>query len=100
MVPDPISEAWIICALRNPPYANCASIEDESGNDKSPNALKAQLNGLCGGSHPSAEMQADWVKGGTVDPGRIEMPSFSAFKQALRLAAQNAGLADLQPIRS
>lgn len=100
MVPNPISEAWLICALRNPPYTNCASIEDESGNDKSPNALKGQLNGLCGGSHPSAEMQADWVKGGRVDPERIEMPSFSAFKQALRLAAQNAGLADLQPLRS
>lgn len=92
MVPNPKSEAWMICALRNSPYTNCASIEDQSGNDNSPNSLKNQLKALCGGSHPSAEQQANWVKRGTVDPGRIDMPSFSEFKQDLHRAAQNAGL--------
>jgi hypothetical protein len=92
MVPNPKSEAWMICALRNPPYTNCASIEDQSGNDNSPNSLKNQMQALCGGSHPSAEQQANWVKRGTVDPGRIDMPSFSEFKQDLHRAAQNAGL--------
>ena len=92
MVPNPKSEAWMICALRNPPYTNCASIEDQSGNDNSPNSLKNQMQALCGGSHPSAEQQANWVKNGKVDPGRIDMPSFSEFKQDLHRAAQNAGL--------
>ena len=92
MVPNPKSEAWMICALRNSPYTNCASIEDQSGNDNSPNSLKNQMQALCGGSHPSAEQQANWVKRGTVDPGRIDMPSFSEFKQDLHRAAQNAGL--------
>jgi hypothetical protein len=92
MVPNPKSEAWMICALRNPLYTNCASLEDQSGNDNSPNSLKDQLKALCGGSHPSAETQANWVKNGKVDPGRIDMPSFSVFKQDLHRAAQNAGL--------
>jgi len=91
MVPYPKSEAWMICALRNPPYTNCESIEHESGNDKSPQALKVQLQDLCGGSHSSAEDQANWVKEGRVDPVRIDMPSFSMFKEDLQKAAQNAG---------
>ena len=95
MVPNPKSEAWMICALRTPAYSDCASLEDESGNDNSSNPLKDQLARLCGGLHPTAETQADWVKEGMVDPSRIEMPSFSVFKEDLRKAARNAGFSDL-----
>lgn len=91
MVPQPKSEAWLLCALRLPVYANCASLEDASGNDASPNSLKKQLAALSGGTDPSAAEQADWVVTGVVDPLRIDMPSFNAFKQALHTAAQNAG---------
>jgi hypothetical protein len=97
MVPNPKSEAWLICALRSPAYSGCASLEDESGNDNSSNPLKEQLARLCGGLHPSAETQADWVRDGRVDPSRIEMPSFSVFKEDLRKAARNAGFSDLAP---
>lgn len=97
MVPNPKSEAWLICALRSPAYSGCASLEDESGNDNSSNPLKDQLARLCGGLHPSAETQADWVRDGRVDPSRIEMPSFSVFKEDLRKAARNAGFSDLAP---
>jgi hypothetical protein len=99
MVPNPKSEAWLICALRSPPYANCSSLEDQPGNDNSKNSLKKQLECLCGGSHPSAAAQAGWVRDGKVDPTRIDMPSFSVFKEYLHLAALNAGLDDLRPIR-
>lgn len=95
MVPKPKSEAWLICALRTPAYSNCASLENESGNDNSSNSLKNQLARLCGGLHPSAETQADWVKEGRVDPSCIDMPSFSVFKEDLRNAARNAGFLDL-----
>lgn len=95
MVPNPKSEAWLICALRTPAYSGCASLEDESGNDNSSNPLKDQLARLCGGLHPSAETQADWVREGRVDPSRIEMPSFSVFKEDLRKAARIAGFSDL-----
>jgi hypothetical protein len=87
----PKSEAWLLCALRPPGYANCALLEDASGNDASPNSLKQQLAALSGGTDPSADEQADWVVTGAVDPLRIDMPSFNAFKQALHTAAQNAG---------
>ena len=93
------SSDLLICALRSPPYTNCSSLEDESGNDNSKNPLKEQLECLCGGSHPSAAAQAGWVRDGKVDPSRIDMPSFSVFKEYLHLAALNAGLADLRPIR-
>lgn len=95
MVPRPKSEAWLLCALRAPGYANCAPLEDGAGNDASPNSLKKQLAALCGEVDPSADQQADWVMTGAVDPLRIDMPSFSAFKQALHTAAQNAGLPQL-----
>ena len=92
MMPRPKSEAWLLCALRPPGYTNCALLEDESGNDDSPNALKKQLTALHGGAKPTADEQADWVTSGKVDPLRIDMPSFNAFKELLHKAAQNAGL--------
>jgi len=92
MVPRPKSEAWLLCALRPPGYVNCAPLEGASGNDSSSNSLKKQLATLHGGADPTAEEQADWVMTGAVDPLRIDMPSFNAFKQALSTAAQNAGL--------
>lgn len=92
MVPRPKSEAWLLCARRAPGYANCTPLEDASGNDASPNSLKKQLAALCGGEDPSADEQAEWVRTGVVDPMRIDMPSFNAFKQSLHTAAQNAGL--------
>lgn len=91
MVPRPKSEAWLLCALRAPAYANCAPLENASGNDASPVSLKKQLAALCQGADPSADEQAQWVEHGAVDPLRIDMPSFNAFKQALLTAARNAG---------
>jgi hypothetical protein len=91
MVPRPKSEAWLLCALRSPGYTNCSPLEDASGNDDSPAALKKQLAQLFNGKNASAEEQTEWVVTGVVDPLRINMPSFSAFKQALHTAAQNAG---------
>ena len=95
MVPRPKSEAWLLCALRQPNYTNCESLEDASGNDASPNSLKKQLAARCGGADPSADEQAEWVANGAVDPLRIDMPSFNAFKQALHQAAHKAGLPNL-----
>ncbi len=94
MVPRPKSEAWLLCALRPASYANCALLEDAPGNDASQNSLKKQLAALRG-ADPTAQEQADWVMTGAVDPLRIDMPSFNAFKQALHTAALNAGLPQL-----
>lgn len=89
MVPLPKSEAWLICALKEDPYQRCNCLEDAPGNDNSPNALKAVLERLVGRS-PSAEEQVEWVKNGTVDPERIEMPSFMNFKAELQRAVDAA----------
>lgn len=84
MLPRPKSEAWLLCSLKNN-YQNCAVLEEASGNDNSPNALKRQLETWIG-HVPSAEEQAEWVKTGRVDANRIDMPSFQAFKAALAQA--------------
>lgn len=47
MIPKPKSEAWVLCALRNK-YQHCANLENESGNDNSPNPLKQQLEEYLG----------------------------------------------------
>ncbi|NDV26050.1 hypothetical protein [Desulfovibrio sp. JC010] len=41
MIPKPKSEAWLLCCKKETP--SCESLEEESGNDASPNSLKKQL---------------------------------------------------------
>jgi hypothetical protein len=82
MIPKPKSEAWLICALRDPPYQHCEALEQRSGNDHSPQSLKAELNSLLNGN-VSAEEQAELVRDGTVDSLQIDMPSYNAFRKAL-----------------
>jgi hypothetical protein len=48
MIPKPKSEAWVLCALRRRPYQGCEKLEDRSGNDKSPKALKKELADILG----------------------------------------------------
>ena len=88
MVPRPESEAWLLCALKNPPYQNCNVLEDEPGNDNSPRDLKSQLATTVG-HDPTAQEQADWVREGRVDPEKITLPSFQCFRKALDRALDN-----------
>jgi hypothetical protein len=90
MVPRPKSEAWLLCGLKAQPYQHCGELEDAPGNDGSPNNLKARLKALNGGIDPSADVQAGWICDGTVDPRRIDMPSFAAFQQELDRACSAA----------
>lgn len=89
MMPKPKSEAWLLCALKSNPYQHCAALENESGNDSSPNSLKSQLD-ISIGWHASIEELSDWIRNGRIDPGRINMPSMEAFKQELSQAMNNA----------
>lgn len=82
MVPRPKSEAWLLCARRSPEYAHCAALEDAPGNDASPNSLKKQLAAAVG-HEADASAQAEWVESGRIDPARIDMPSFNAFRDDL-----------------
>jgi hypothetical protein len=82
MIPNPKSEAWILCALRNK-YRNCGKLEDESGNDDSPNSLKQQLEKHLGESGTRILLN-DKIDAGEIDIDRIhDLPSMTAFKDRL-----------------
>lgn len=89
MVPRPKSEAWLLCGLKYPSNAGCDKLEEASGNDDSPKSLKKQLVAVIG-HDPSAEEQTEWITSRRIDPASISMPSFTAFRDALELAINNA----------
>jgi hypothetical protein len=81
MIPRPKSEAWLICAWKSRPYQACDALEERSGNDRSPNSLKAELATLLT-KKIEAEMLSDKVKT-DLEINRIKMPSFTAFRKQL-----------------
>jgi len=82
MIPKPKSEAWVLCALRNL-YENCQPLENESGNDDSPNSLKKQLEQHLG-KPATRELLNDEIDQGNLDISKIlDMPSLTAFKERL-----------------
>jgi hypothetical protein len=81
MIPKPKSEAWILCALRNN-YQHCAKLEDESGNDYSPNPLKQQLEAHLG-EPGTGKLLNDKIDAGEIDIDRIDMNSLNTFKTRL-----------------
>ncbi len=82
MVPKPKSEAWLLCALREK-YQHCADLENQSGNDKSPNNLKKQMKAHLG-EPATRELLNDKIDQGKIDINRIEdMPSLNKFKERL-----------------
>jgi hypothetical protein len=90
MLPKPKSEAWILCALRNQ-YQSCAKLEDESGNDASPNSLKKQLKEHLGetGSH---ELINEKIESGLIDLDKItDMDSLTKFKDRLNKVIKDIG---------
>lgn len=90
MVPCPKSEAWMLCGLVKvgDPGKDCNWLEDEPGNDASPNSLKARLAQLLE-YEPSAEQQAELVRNTKFDANLIDLPSFMAFREELDRAFAN-----------
>jgi len=82
MIPKPKSEAWLLCAVKQHPYNHCAALENESGNDNSPNPLKGQLDHALG-HHAGATELAEMVRDRKIDVNRIDMPSLEDFKRRL-----------------
>jgi hypothetical protein len=82
MIANPKSEVWILCALRNR-YQHCIKLENESGNDNSPNSLKKQLEDHLG-EPVTGILLNDKIDNGEIDIDRIiDMPSMTAFKDRL-----------------
>lgn len=90
MVPKPKSEAWVLCALRDG-YEHCHRLEDESGNDQSPNSLKSQLKKYLG-EEPTTDLLNEKIENGEIDIDRIDMPSANSFKTRLNDVLTDLGL--------
>ncbi len=82
MVAKPKQEAWFLCAAKNEPYQHCIGLEDESGNDNSPAALKGRLEEAMG-CPGTKQALLDFVERGDFDFRRMDMPSFSRFVSSL-----------------
>lgn len=82
MLANPKSEAWLLCALQDQPYQDCEKWERAAGNDRSPHALKAQLEERLG-RPATREHLCQLVIDRTIDAARIDMPSFRAFRKRL-----------------
>ncbi len=80
MIPKPKSEAWLLCAIKDNPYIACDKLEDESGNDNSPNSLKKQLATAMENYDLSIE---DLLIEDIIKVDKIDMPSFNCFKDDL-----------------
>lgn len=87
MMPKPKSEAWLICALKENPYQACDVLEDRSGNDDSPNALKIEFDTLLN-AHPSKRTINELIDGNDIDANRIDMTSLNDFKADLKVAVE------------
>ncbi len=84
MIPNPKSEAWLLCALKENPYTACNKLEEESGNDMSNNPLKKQLQvrlHFYGDIHILDCFIQNNIP--FIDSERIDMNSFNDFKAEL-----------------
>lgn len=82
MIPKPKSEAWLLCQARQS-LADCACLEEISGNDDSPNPAKKQLDEEFDQHKPRDEL-CEWLAQEHIDQERLStMRSFSAFKNRL-----------------
>ena len=88
MVPKPKSEAWLLCAVQQNHYTDCARFEDISGNDASPNSAKIQLDEALAAMGRQYADLCDMVQDGTVQAGRITMPSYDRFRKRLEQVAR------------
>jgi hypothetical protein len=81
MIPKPKSEAWILCAMKYG-YQGCNDLEERSGNDKSPNSLKNELEEHSGSYLSGADLVA-LLENRTIDIEQLMMPSFTTFRNRL-----------------
>lgn len=91
VVPNPKSEAWLLCALDRS-YSGCHKIElESSGNDGSPKNLKLQLNNVLLERYSSGfncTLVNELVQNGAIDLKLLNMPSASAVREDIDEALQ------------
>ena len=87
MVPKPKSEAWLLCAVQTKAYQHCGRYEDLSGNDASPKSAKNALEKALTAKQRAYDDVPEMIEQGTIDPQRIQMPSFDRFRRRLQEVA-------------
>lgn len=82
MIPNPKSEAWLLCATKDNPYIGCSRLENASGNDNSSDPLKAQLDNAMS-KFPNGPTIEELLIDKKIDINKIDMPSFNEFRNEL-----------------
>ncbi len=90
MVPKTKSECWLLCAVQEESYRDCARFEALSGNDSSEKGAPKKVLQEALGEEGTSELLSDLIHNGTIDPIRIDMPSFNVFKKDLEEAIRVA----------
>lgn len=83
MIPNPKSEAWLICALKENPFRYCDVLEERSGNDDSPDALKKEFSELLSTHKIDYDTLNAMIKNNDIDVHAIDMPSYNYFVERL-----------------
>ena len=84
MLPRPVSEAWLLCAIyrQENQNTNCDYLEEIKHGGKSEHALKIQLEEKIGQSI-TRELLNEYVKTGKITYTNINLPGFNDFQQRL-----------------
>lgn len=83
MVPNPKSEAWLICTLKENPFRYCDVLEERSGNDDSPDSLKKEFSELLSKHVIDYDGLNAMIKNNEIDVHAINMPSYNYFLERL-----------------
>jgi hypothetical protein len=84
MIPKPISEAWLICALKINPYIDCQKLEESTGSPREAHPLKNCYNTLLsqhGGDVYTLIKPVNTSDRCVIDAERINMNSFNIFRR-------------------
>ena len=83
MIPQPTSEAWLICSCKPDAYQHCALLETQlSGNDRSPERAPKQVLGQHLGN-PNYHRGDLWPVVNAIDLDRMDMPTFNQLRADL-----------------
>ena len=86
MLPKPKSEAWLLCLAKKPQPKFCPELENLSGNDASPNAVKVQLASAFGQPQNTQQL-VDWIKQQSTHLAHLlHLPSYASFHEQLNTA--------------
>ncbi len=83
MIPQPTSEAWLICSCKPDAYQHCAQLETQlSGNDRSPERAPKLVLGqhLGNTNYHRGDL---WPVVNAIDLDRMDMPTFNQFRSDL-----------------